>query len=143
MKRRDFLISLSAALGRATATLPANRNIKWALSLGLWNHFKPVAFADILSVMRDTGFIGIRLTNFPRCFETYGLTPSQMEKEVAKRKLEVCTISFGGPAHDASKHSKVIADARQAMTVLKRFGAKELVVFSPPRLPPGADLMQV
>ena len=54
-------------------------------------------FTDILDVMRDTGFIGIRLTDFPRCFETYDLTPSQMEKEVSKRKLHVCTISFGGP----------------------------------------------
>jgi len=143
MNRRAFLVSFAAALGRAAARLPANDNVKWALSLGLWNHFRPVPFTEILSVMRDTGFIGIRLTDFPRCFETYGLTPSQMEKEVAKRKLHVCTISFGGPAHDASKWDKIIADARRAMTVLKRFGASELVVFPPPRLPPGADLTQI
>lgn len=141
MKRRDFLISLSAALARATSTLPANRNVKWALSLGLWNHFRPVAFTDILDVMRDTGFIGIRLTGFPRCFETYGLTPSQMEKEVAKRKLHVVTISFGGPSHDPAQLTKVISDARRAMTVLKMFGATELVVFTPPRLAADADIM--
>lgn len=143
MKRRDFLISLSATLARAASNLPKNDNIKWALSLGLWDHFRPVPFTDILDVMRDTGFIGIRLTGFPRCLETYGLIPSQMEKEFSRRKLHVCTISFGGPAHDASKHDKIIADARRAMTFLKRFGATELVVFSPPRLPPGADLVQV
>src|SRR6266404_9801940 len=103
MNRRAFLAAMStamsAALTRATTTLPANNNVKWAVSLGLWSHFKPVAFTDILDVMRDTGFIGIRLTDFPRCFETYGLTPSQMEKEVSKRKLHVCTISFSGPLH--------------------------------------------
>jgi sugar phosphate isomerase/epimerase len=142
MRRREFLISASAALLRAAA-LPANRNIKWALSLGLWNHFRPVPFTEILDLMRDTGFIGIRLTDFPRCFDTYGLTPSQMEKEVSKRKLRVCTISFGGPAHDASKHDKIIADARRAMAFLKTCGASELVVFPPPRLPPGADLIRI
>ena len=143
MNRRTFLTGLSATLARAAASVPANNNIKWALSLGLWQHFRPVPLTEILSVMRDTGFIGIRLTDFPRCFETYGLTPSQMEKEVAKRKLFVCTVSFSGPSHDASKHDKIIADARRAMTVLKGFGAKELVVFTPPRLPPGADVVQV
>jgi inosose dehydratase len=143
MKRRDFLISLSAALGRATATLPANRNIKWALSLGLWNHFKPVAFADILDMMRDTGFIGIRLTNFPRCFETYRLTPSEMEKAVSKRKLRICTISFSGPAWDASQWDKLMSDARRAMTFLKACGATELVLFTPSRLPAGADLTKI
>src|SRR5260370_21278109 len=143
MNRRAFLAAMSASLARAAASLPTYKSIKWAVSLGLWGHFKPVAFTEILSVMRDTGFIGIRLTDFPRCFETYGLTRAKMEKEVSKRKLHVCTVSFGGPPHDASKHDKIIADARRAMTVLKGFGAKDLVVFSPARLPPGADLVQV
>src|SRR3989454_9084920 len=141
MNRRAFLAAMSASLARAAATLPANKNVKWAVSLGLWGHFKPVAFTDILDVMRDTGFIGIRLTDFPRCFETYGLTPSQMEKEVSKRKLHVCTISFGGPLHDPAQLTKVLSDARRAMTFLKTFGAKELVVFSPGRLAPDADIM--
>ena len=145
MKRRAFLAAMStamsAALTRAATALPANNNVKWAVSLGLWSHFKPVAFTDILDVMRDTGFIGIRLTGFPRCFETYGLTPSQMEKEVSKRKLHVCTISFGGPLHDPAQLTKVLSDARRAMTFLKTFGAKELVSFTPQRLAPGADIM--
>jgi inosose dehydratase len=141
MNRRAFLGAMSAALVRAAGTLPANNNIKWAVSLGLWSHFRPVPFTDILDVMRDTGFIGIRLTGFPRCLETYGLTPSRMEKEVSKRKLHVCTVSFGGPLHDPAQLAKVISDARRAMTFLKTFGAKELVVFSPSRLAPGADIM--
>ena len=126
---------------RAAARLPANRNIRWALSLGLWSHFRPVPFTEILAVMRDTGFIGIRLTGFPHCFEAYDITPSQMLKEVHKRKLHVCTVSFNGPAQDPSQHDKFYADARRAMTILKDFGASELVIFTPRRLPPGADLM--
>ena len=62
MNRRAFLGAMSAALARAAAALPANNNVKWAVSLGLWSHFKPVAFTDILDVMRDTGFIGICMT---------------------------------------------------------------------------------
>jgi len=141
MNRRVFLASFAAALGRAAATLPANRNVKWAVSLGLWSHFKPVRFTDVLDVMRDTGFIGIRLTNFPRCFEAYDLTPSLMEKEVSRRKLHVATISFGGPSHDPNQLTKVLADARRALTFLKTFGAKELVTFTPRRLPPGVEIL--
>src|ERR1051325_10436296 len=141
MNRRAFLAAMSASLARAAATLPANKNVKWAVSLGLWGHFKPVAFTDILDVMRDTGFIGIRITDFPRCFETYGLTPSQMEKEVSKRKLQVCTISFNGPSHDPAKQQKVLADARRAFAFLKTFGAKELVTFTPARLAANADIV--
>src|SRR5437867_779047 len=114
MNRRTFLASLSAALARAAARLPANQNVKWAVSLGLWSHFRPLPFTDILDIMRDTGFIGIRLTDFPRCLATYGLTPSRMEKEVSKRNVHVCTISFGGPAHDPAQHTKVLSDARRA-----------------------------
>jgi len=64
-----------------------------------------------------------------------------MEKEMSKRKLQVCTISFGGPLHDPAQLTKVLSDARRAMTFLKTFGAKELVSFSPRRLAPGADIM--
>lgn len=141
MNRRAFLASLATTLTGAAATLPANANIRWAVSLGLWSHYRLTPFTDILDVMRDTGFIGIRLTAFPRCFETYGLTPSQMEKEVSKRKLHVCTVSFGGPSHDPAQLTKVLADARRAMAVLKMFGAHELVVFSPARLAAGVDVM--
>jgi len=140
MNRRVFLASLSVALARTAAALPANRNVRWAVSLGLWSHFPKTSFTDILDVMRDTGFIGIRLTDFPRCLDRYGLAPSQMEKEVSKRSLHVCTISFGGPAHDPAQLTKVISDARRAMAFLKTFGAKELVVFSPGRLAPDADI---
>src|SRR5713226_1460421 len=111
MNRRTFLATLSASLSKAAARLPASKNIQWALSLGLWNHFKRGPFTGILDIMKDTGFIGIRLTGFPGVLKTYDITPEQMEKEVSKRNLYVATISFNGPAHDPTRQAKVLADA--------------------------------
>jgi len=140
MDRRAFLATLSASLASAAARLPANRNVKWAVSLGLWNHFRRGPFTDVLDVMKDTGFIGIRLTGFPGVLKTYDITPAAMEKEVSKRGLHVATISFGGPANDPNQHAKILQNARDAMNFLKTFGARHLVVFSPSRVKPGADL---
>src|SRR5690348_3492362 len=112
MNRRTFLTGLAAALELKAARLPANKNIKWALSLGLWNHFRKTPFTDVLDMMRDTGFIGIRLTGFPGVLKTYGITPAEMEKEVSKRNLYVTTISFGGPVNDPAQHARVLANAR-------------------------------
>ena len=133
MHRRSFIGLLASSLLAAVRRLPANENVKWALSANLWNHFKPVAFTDILDVMRDTGFIGIRMTQFPGILQTYGLTPSQLEAELSKRNLHIATISFGGPAHIPEQQSKVLDDARKAMEFLASFGANRLVVFSPGR----------
>ena len=79
--RREFLLTLASALAAAAAKLPANQNVKWALSTSLWGHFKPVPFTDILDVMRDTGFPGVRLTSFPGILEKYNMTAAQMERE--------------------------------------------------------------
>jgi sugar phosphate isomerase/epimerase len=125
--------ALAATLGRAADRIPANRNVKWGLGSNLWNSFKGSQFTDILDVMRDTGFIGLRLTQFPRILEIYGITQPQMEREVSKRGLQVVTISFNGPAQDAARHKEVLDSARQDMTFLKEFGASRLVVFSPNR----------
>ncbi|MGA2115053.1 MAG: TIM barrel protein [Bryobacteraceae bacterium] len=125
--------ALAATLGRAAERIPANKNVKWGLGSNLWNSFKGSRFTDILDVMHDTGFIGLRLTQFPRILEIYGITQPQMEREVSKRGLQVVTISFNGPAQDASKQKDVLDSARQAMTFLKQFGASRLVVFSPNR----------
>lgn len=138
--RRAFLVSLAGALASAASRLPANRNVKWALSAGLWSHYPPGPFTDILDVMRDTGFIGIRLTGYPGILKTYNLTTAQMEREVSRRNLEVATISFGGPVNDPSQHKAVVAKAREAMEFLKNFGAKNLVVFPPGRMKPGQDV---
>jgi inosose dehydratase len=140
MNRRAFLASLSASFAMAATRLPANKNVKWAVSAGLWSHFRKVQFTDILDMMRDTGFIGVRLTGFPGILKTYDITASQMEKECSKRNVHVVTISFGGPAHDASMEKKFLDDARVAMNFLKNFGAKHLVVFPPARLKAGANV---
>jgi inosose dehydratase len=140
MNRRAFLSSLAASLASAAESLPANRNVKWALSLGLWVHFRKTPFTDVLDVMKDTGFIGIRLTGFPACLKTYDITAGQMEREVSKRNLHVATISFGGPAQDPAQQRKVLDSAREAMKFLTIFGARHLVVFPPSRLRPGADV---
>jgi inosose dehydratase len=140
MNRRAFVASLAASLSAASARIPANKNIKWAVSLGLWGHFKKVPFTDVLDVMKDTGFIGMRLTGFPGVLKTYDITAQAMEREVSKRNLHIVTISFGGPANVPEQHKKIVADAREAMNFLKTFGAKHLVVFSPSRMRQGTDI---
>jgi inosose dehydratase len=140
MERRLFLTSLAATLASAAARLPANRNIKWGLSAGLWSHYPKAPFTEILDVMRDTGFIGVRLTGFPGVLKTYNITASQMEREVSKRNLNVITISFGGRVNDPAQHKQVVANAREAMRFLQTFGAKHLVVFPPGRVKDGQDV---
>lgn len=133
MTRRTLLATLSTSLLSAASRLPANKNMKWALSLNLWSHFKPVPFTDVLDVMKDTGFIGMRVTGFPGFLKTYNITEADVEREVSKRGLSIATISYNGPVWDETQHQKAVADARAAMTFLKRFGANRLVVFSPGR----------
>jgi inosose dehydratase len=133
MTRRTLLTALGTMLASAAGRLPANRNIKWALSAGLWSHYPTVPITDILDVMRGTGFIGLRLTGYPGILKTYNLTASQLEREISKRNLEVATISFGGPVNDPAQHTDVVAKAQEAMNFLKGFGARHLVVFPPQR----------
>src|SRR5438874_12689389 len=123
MQRRAFLTSLAATLSRAAERLPANRNIKWAVSAGLWSHYPVSPFTDILDVMRDTGFIGVRLTGYPGILKTYNLTVGQLEKEISKRNLHVATISFSGAGNDPAQHKKVVEHARAAMRSPPPFGA--------------------
>jgi sugar phosphate isomerase/epimerase len=136
MTRREAIGALGAVagtLGWAAERLPANKNVKWGLGSNLWNSFKGSKFTDILDVMHDTGFIGLRLTQFPAILETYGITTEQMEAEVSKRGLQVVTISFSAQAQDASRRQQILDSAKAAMTFLKNFGAERLVVFSPNR----------
>lgn len=133
MTRRESLAILAAGLGRAAGRLPANRNVKWGLGSNLWNSFPRVPFTDILDVMKDTGFIGIRLTQFPQILKTYDITAAQMLKEAEKRGCQIVTISFNGPTHDPAHRAEVVASAKVAMNFLKDFGANHLVVFPPNR----------
>jgi len=135
-----FTASLAASLASAAGKLPANRNIKWAVSAGLWSHYPLAPFTDILDVMRDTGFIGVRLTGYPGILKTYSMTAQQLEREISKRNLYVATISFGGPVNDPAQHGNVVAKAREAMNFLKIFGADHLVVFPPSRRKAGENV---
>jgi len=128
-----MLALLSASLARAADRLPANRNVKWGLGSNLWNSFPGSTFTDILDVMRDTGFIGLRLTQFPQILKTYNISAKQMHDEASKRGCRIVTISFNGPAQEPARRAEMVNSARAAMEFLKEFGASHLVVFSPNR----------
>jgi sugar phosphate isomerase/epimerase len=133
MTRREAIAVLAAGCARAALRLPANRNVKWGLGSNLWNSFPRVPFTEILDVMRDTGFIGLRLTQFPAILKTYDITAAQMQREAEKRGCRIVTISFNGTTHDAAQRAAVVAKAREAMGFLKEFGGNHLVVFPPNR----------
>ena len=124
---------LAASFARAAQQLPANRNVRWALGSNLWNSYPGTQFTDILDVMRDTGFIGLRLTQYPQILDKYKITPRQLVQELSKRGLHLITISFNGAADDPAQHAAVLSRARTAMDFLQTFGANLLVVFSPRR----------
>ena len=135
MQRREFLSGLAGALAAFRSPADgAGKNISWALSLGLWNHLAPVPFTEILDVMKDTGFTGLRMTSFPGCLKQHNLTVASLQKELDRRGLRIATISFGGPADDPAQHDRIEKAAREALQFLKEFGATELVVFSPGRV---------
>src|SRR5579872_1390120 len=108
-------MTFSALLAQAADRLPANKNVRWALGANLWNSFPRVPFTDILDIMRDTGFIGIRLTQFPQILTTYDMSIADLQRETAKRNLHVITISFNGPTHDPAQRPEVLSNARKAM----------------------------
>jgi inosose dehydratase len=142
ISRRNFIASLSllpAVLTRAQSQLPANRNIKWAVSSNLWGYFPGSKFADILDVMSQTGFPGIRLANFPGVLNKFGMTAAQLQTEMSKRNLNVVTISWNGPLQDPAQRQVALDSARDAMKFLADFGANHLVVFSPGRNRQGTD----
>ena len=146
MHRRAFLLAAGAQLAKAASRLPVNENVKWAVSANLWNSFPHGPITDVLDVMRDTGFIGIRLTQFPGILKTYDISTATLEKELTRRNLHVATISFNGPAQDAEQHAKYLASAKEAMQFLQTLGANHLVVFSPARpalTPPGGKAIPV
>src|ERR1700686_1658619 len=105
MTRRQALACLSARLGRAAGSLAKNQNVKWALGANLWNSFPRVPFTDILDVMKDTGFIGIRMTQFPQILKTYSITVPELQKELSKRGCHIITISYNGAAHDPARRT--------------------------------------
>src|SRR5258708_19313884 len=133
MTRREAVVGLAGFLAQAAQTLPANKNVKWAVGSNLWNSYPSTRFADILDVMHDTGFIGLRLTQYPQILTKYDITQDQMERELSRRGLQVITISFNCPADDPAKHPEILSNAKIAMTFLNHLAAERLVVFSPSR----------
>src|ERR1700677_1720357 len=124
INRRDLLASvpalsvgLAAANPFSAAAEPAltNKNVRWAVSTNIWTHSKG-PFTNVLDVMKQTGFTGVRLTGFPRILDNYGLTEAQLQTEVSKRDLHVVTISFSGPLYDPEQRQQVLDSARRAMT---------------------------
>src|SRR5690242_11927959 len=118
LSRREAMGLLAGAFAAAASRLPANKNVKWGLGSNLWNYFPRVPFTDILDVMKDTGFIGLRVTQFPQILKTYDITTKQMQAEASKRGCQIVTISFNGPTHDPAKRAEVVANAKTAMTFL-------------------------
>ena len=125
---------------RAEQLYPASRpNLRWCVSSFLWTSTQwpdtgTLPYTEMLDVIRDTGFDGFRLTGWPAVLSRIGMDLSQLEKELSKRNLHLATLSFNGPADDPSKHAEVEKSAREACQFLKRFGATELVTFSPRRV---------
>lgn len=142
INRRNLLASIpvvSAAMAIGTRpaaayTMPANKNVKWAVSTNIWTHSKG-PFTNVLDDMKTTGFIGVRLTGFPHILDRYNITQAQLHTELSKRGLQVVTISYNGPLYDPEQRQKSLDSAREAMKFLSDFGANHLVVFSPGRKP--------
>lgn len=139
MRRRQLLGALAAPLMSAAGSLPANKNVKWALSLALWNHYARTPFTDVLDVMRDTGFIGLRLNGYPGLLQRWDVTPALIEKEMAKRQLRAISASFGGPLHDPAQRTQTLEAAKAVAAFIKSVGGNHLTVFSPARVQPGQN----
>ncbi len=135
MNRRAFLAA-GATLAQAASRLPANKNVNLAVSAKLWNSFPKGPLTDLLDIMKDTAFIGIRLKGFPGILKTHDVTAPTLGNDMSKRGLQVATISFNGLAHQAAEHAKYLDSAKMAMEFLKTMGTNHLVVSSPGRPAP-------
>jgi sugar phosphate isomerase/epimerase len=143
MNRRQLLSAAAASLGvlrgRADALFaPSRRNIQWCVSSFLWTSTQwsdtgTLPYIEMLDVIRDTGFNGYRFTGWPGILSRIGMDLSQLEKELSKRDLRIATLSFSGPADDPAGQPQMEKSAREACQFLKRFGATEMVTFSPRR----------
>ena len=139
MRRREFLAAVGTVLSASTRRLPANKNVKWALSLALWSQFKPVPITSILDVMQDTGFSGVRLIANPIFSKVWQTSPAQLEAELAKRKLHAAAVVYSGPLHVPGERAKVLEGAKASLEFLRGLGGKHLVLFSPGRLTKPGD----
>ena len=143
MKRREFIAGMATSLNvlreRGEAMYADSRpNIKWCVSSFLWTSTQwqdtgTLPYTEMLDVIRDTGFNGYRFTGWPGILDRIGMDLSQLERELSRRNLRIATLSFSGPVDEPSKHAEIEKSARDACQFLKRFGATEMVTFSPRR----------
>src|SRR5437879_13489835 len=101
MKRRELLAVLGAkaaalALLRERAAAAAGPNIKWAVSMFLWTSTQwpdrgPGPFTDMLDVIKDTGFDGLRFVGWPDSLQNYDLSMSFLCQELSKRGIWIAT----------------------------------------------------
>lgn len=131
--------SLGALRERAEALYaPTRPNIRWCVSSFLWTSTQwsdtgTLPYTEMLDVIRDTGFNGYRFTGWPGILKRIGMDLPQLERELSKRDLHIATLSFNGPADDPAGQPQMEKSAREACQFLKRFGATEMVTFSPRR----------
>ena len=112
-------------------------HIKWCVSSFLWTSTQwpdkgTLPYTEMLDVIRDTGFDGYRFAGWPGYRRTGSAWIRRaFERELSKRNIRIATLSFGGPADEPAQQAGIEKSARAACEFLKRFGATELVTFSP------------
>jgi sugar phosphate isomerase/epimerase len=139
MRRREFLNTAAISLGllreRLAAQAQGDRNIRWAASMFLWTSTQwkndgSARFTDMLDVLRDAGLNGFRLTGWPSSLKKFNMPEAVLEKELSKRNLEIATLTFIAPGHQVSEQPRIRESAKLACEFLRRFGTKNLAVFS-------------
>jgi len=136
----SFAASITAMRGRAEAAMPAGvANIRWSVSSfvwssTLWPSVTASAYREMLDVIKDTGFQGLRFTGWPGVLSELGMTLAQLNSELSKRGLRMSTMSFSSglnKADDLKGQDETEKRVREACKLLNDFGATELVVFGP------------
>ena len=144
MTRRQILSSFAGSLvamrRRAEAAMPpGGPNIRWSVSSfvwtsTLWPDVNPLPYTEMLDVIKDTGFEGMRFTGWPGVIGKLGMSLAQLNKELSQRGLRMSTMSFSGglnKADDVKGQDETVKQIREACKLLNDFGATELVVFGP------------
>jgi len=83
----------------AADRLPANKNVKWGLGSNLWNSFKDRSSRTSSRNARYRVY-RLRLTQFPRILESYGITRQMVAKfpSAAARGDDFRSTAGAGPA---------------------------------------------
>ena len=91
-------------------------------------------FTDILDVMKNTGFIGARLTQFPQILTTYNITHGADAQGGRPARAQHHHHLLQRPgARSGARTPRCLPTPERPWSYLKNFGASRLVVFSPSR----------